>query len=106
VNKHDIWLRSLKVGDIICDCRCKHVRIKSIYDTYFAKTIPIIVDIFLYFDKYEWYDKICQKLGFIRWVDRDFELEDGYYCSGSSCASDPSTHEEGKWEEYERRIPE
>lgn len=26
------WARSLKVGDVVCDCRLKHLKIKEIID--------------------------------------------------------------------------
>ena len=84
------WIRDLKEGDVVCDCRFKHIKIKSIencpapgqFPSFLcAEWIPIwIFDILL--EIHEW---CCKKFNYIYIYDRNFILEDGSRCSALHC---------------------
>ena len=64
-----IWGASLKPGDMICDCRYKHIQIKSIAPEYGDEIYERVVG------------------------DYQIETEDGRYCSLIHCC-DPVDHPE------------
>lgn len=86
------WALSLKVGDIVCDCKYRHIKIKSIKFCYSPK---------------KWIRKICYRgplwlvefacwlfenrnIPFLTyaWGDATVELEDGSFCSTLNCLDD------------------
>jgi len=88
------WVTSLKEGDIICDCRYKHLAIKEISEDRW-RTIP------------DWMVRLC--LALPAWIgdrleimllklfgkdklhDKLLILEDGQSCSAFNCC-DPADH--------------
>lgn len=58
------WLRSLKVGDVVCDCRYKHLAIVELWD-------------------------LTDEDGL---YDKRLKLEDGAHCSAYYCC-DPHDHD-------------
>lgn len=88
------WAKSLKVGDIVCDCRCKHSPIKEI--SYDYRVIYMgLYDLLDRLNLLEPYTKLCKKIGFVRWPAYGINIltEDEYSCSAMHCCSDPTTHE-------------
>jgi hypothetical protein len=97
VDSKKIWIRSLKVGDIVCDCRYKHVAILSLKEEWApirlewirniigAKWMPNCIFDFL--DML--YEKICIKFNYMEVVDKDLILEDGSGCSAMCCCDSP-----------------
>jgi hypothetical protein len=79
------WMRGLKVGDVVCDCRFKHVKIAQIKDEVFpwrwfhraTRWMPL--KLYYFFQDLAIY---------VRWSsvqDKDLQLEDGAHCSAMSC---------------------
>lgn len=101
MNKKE-WIRQLRVGDKVCDCRYEHVEIQEITDDMgvwrpwiyrqiiFSDWMPItftdLID-----GIWEW---IGKRLGIMILVDRTLILKDGNSCSAKHCC-DPVEHE---WE--------
>lgn len=95
------WWRDLKVGNLICDCRYKHLKIarieKEICPVYpwivrqiiYADWMPIGLMDFLS-DCWCWF---ATKIHWERHMDSDLWLEDGANCSATHCC-DPADH---KW---------
>lgn len=96
------WMKSLKVGNVVCDCKFDHLTINKIEEVYMPKQmstglasiilhdkVPVqIVDAFLLIR--DWF---CSKLGIVELVDKDLYLEDGGWCSAIHCC-DPVNHTE------------
>ncbi len=99
------WARNLKVGDLVCDCRYKHLQIaklnqehcvrypKWLRNLLFADWMPGRLSDPLD-DAYCW---VSRKIGNEEYVDSDLILEDGSGCSAMSCCS-PYNH---AWEDPE-----
>lgn len=90
------WAKSLKVGDTVCDCRFKHLKIKSVSDNTVVR-MPDIVKRILFSDWMpmrisDWIDdifcKVSRKIGNVEVVDRTLVLEDGANCSAMHCCDD------------------
>lgn len=96
---HLNWVRELKPGDLICNCRFEHLRIQDIIDQQynwepqlwrnfcFASWMPFKISDFL--DK-AWHWAIG-KLGIKILIDRQLLLSDGSYCSAMDCCN-PVAH--------------
>lgn len=101
----EAWIDSLKVGDTICDCREKHIKIIEFNDTRYIHK-PWLVKQIIYWsflpdefiDKYMpdwWMTKLedswvtlCNKLNIYVRYDRDqVKLEDGSNASLWHCCS-------------------
>ena len=106
------WIKSLKVGDIVCDCRYKHLKIKEITNEY-RLAIPVSVYIvFSYFPR--WVERILcmmvegifHKLNLTEIRDRQIIMEDGHGCSADGCCDSPDHiwkhDEDDKNEKYQR----
>ena len=94
------WIKNLNVGDMVCDCRYKHLEIIRIEEDKFIIR-PLIIRFFLYyvpwpnfiFDKFEiFYTRICRKFNFLEINDRMLWLSDGSSCSARYCC-DPVNHD-------------
>ncbi|KKM93273.1 hypothetical protein LCGC14_1210100 [marine sediment metagenome] len=92
------WIESLSVGDSVCDCRFKHLKISKIYEVWtpiapsnilFKLTdwIPLAIFSFIW-DARGW---LYTKLGLVTLTDKDLILEDGAQCSAQHCC-DPVDH--------------
>ena len=95
------WLKSLSVGDTVCDCRFKHLQIRKICEVWIpvtpshilwkimtCKLWPLIV-FETFYNIYNW---VNRKLGRLKLADKDLILEDGQSCSAVYCC-DPVDHE-------------
>ena len=93
------WISSLKVGDSVCDCRGRHLKIVSIEEEYYNR-IPQFLQKIAY-HKYapdfveEFLWTICSKIVSPKLYDKLLLLEDGAYCSAKNCCVDPETCEHG-----------
>ena len=100
--KHMVWVKSLQVGDLVCDCRYQHLKIISIKDRYLYKEFTA----FNYFIYSNWVpnwlntmlkaiskslDKFFKLLKFRDLVDRQLILEDDQSCSAMNCCH-PTDH--------------
>ena len=90
---HEEWMRSLKVGDTICDCREKHLKIIEIEESHMPKrSLNFLLGWVLNFP----YSEYLYDFFYDRWptevADKDLLLEDGSRCSAMSCA-DPVPHD-------------
>lgn len=98
--QHHEWMKTLKVGDTICDCRFKHVKILQIEEDtiayrpswvrriLFANWIPFFISNLLD-DMFAW---ISRKVGNLELVDKTLVLEDQSHCSAMHCCH-PADHE-------------
>jgi hypothetical protein len=112
-DNHQEWMRRLRVGDKVCNCDFKHVKITSIQDDmsvwrpwlyrwivfndWMPTPLLILIDV-----PWAW---ACRKLGAMVLIDRELTLEDGNVCSAEHCC-DPVEHE---WEhilkgEYKEKM--
>lgn len=95
------WLQTLRVGDIVCDCRYKHLKIAKIDEEYFPRFHRYIV-LICYNDlfsarmtdyAYEKISSLFKLLNLKKLSDIQLTLEDGSMCSGFHCCSPPDhTH--------------
>lgn len=95
------WMKSLKVGDEVCDCRYKHLSIKEIE----CVTVPIGRNFLSKIIYHDWvpintsfkldtlWERFCDLLKLTYLVDKDLTLEDGGMCSAMHCC-DPVDHRE------------
>jgi hypothetical protein len=96
------WIKSLRVGDTVCDCRLRHIKIKSITnDTVvkfprwlrniiFANWMPMVIGNLMY-DVVCW---ISRKANRFEIADRTIVLEDGAQCSAMHCCDkDDHSHQ-------------
>lgn len=91
------WMKNLRVGDTVCDCRFKHITIASIHESYivkfpnwlknivFADWMPFRIGNFLD----DLFCMISRKIGNIELSDKDLVLEDGAHCSAMHCCNPP-----------------
>jgi hypothetical protein len=97
------WIKSLKVGDIVCDCRGKHLKIETIEEEY-CNPIPKWLFELIYSEhiKIEYsfilegfLQKVFSKILAPKLYNKTLCLEDGAYCSALNCCVDPKTCEHG-----------
>ena len=102
-------VRQLKVGDLVCDCRYKHLRIKELTPRYMTWESWIARQIIFcklwpqrFTDALEiaW-RKITNVLGIKEFIDYDVMLEDGNCCSAFHCLS-AVDHEECEHQNVQR----
>ena len=87
--KQEVWLPSLKVGDIVNDCRNKNLAVTEIRFEY-RVTMPRWLRRILLWERfpiwvYEKADSLFYRLGFRKLTDAELVLEDGAYCSVMHC---------------------
>jgi hypothetical protein len=101
------WIKSLKVGDIVCDCRGKHLKIETIEEEY-CNPIPKWLFELIYSEhiKLEYsfilegfLQKVFSKILAPKLYNKTLCLEDGAYCSAKNCCIDPKTCGHGASEE-------
>jgi hypothetical protein len=96
MNEKIIWMRSLKVGDIVCDCRYKHLAIKEIKDDVCPARPQWLLNIIYweywptFLDRTLYYlddiiEKLYIKFGWVEVYDKALFLEDGGGCSAMNC---------------------
>jgi hypothetical protein len=97
-NKQLEWIKSLKVGDIVCDCRGKHLRIAALEEEY-CNPIPKWLCSLIYSERLKleysfilegFFQKIFSKILAPELYDKTLCLEDGAYCSAKNCCVDPN----------------
>lgn len=93
------WMESLKVGDQVCDCGLRHLKIVNVTECWmpvpsnlFLKLTPDWLPDKLWHWIWQVHDFVCRKLNLMSLVDKDLILEGGYHCSAMSCC-DPIDHE-------------
>jgi hypothetical protein len=89
------WGSMRRRGDIICDCRYKHITIKEIKPTYYrvhhiCNHIPQWLPFFIWWLA----EKIDELIDNKQIGDYDILLEDGACCSLMNCCDDVTTHKE------------
>jgi hypothetical protein len=92
------WMTTLQVGDVVCDCRYKHISIKELspcYLPWYPKLLQKLIfslpdPVFDIIDRVWCF--VMRKLHITSLVDKDLILEDGSHCSAMSCC-DNSNHE-------------
>lgn len=93
-----MWLKSLKVGDTVCDCQYKHQKIVSLEEVY-QYVFPWIIRQIIFRDF--WPDSIYKFLNdswmkFVKFfnykklADKDLVLENGSHCSAKHCCDEPN----------------
>jgi len=102
INQKLKWMRSLKVGDLVCDCRYLHKKIINISErkmVWYPRIVRMIMfhqhmpdKISDFFD--DVWDFTFRFLGITEVVDKDLTLEGGSCCSAMHCCDD-ADHE---WE--------
>lgn len=95
------WIRQLKVGDLVCDCRYKHVRIKELRPVYYP-WMPFMVRKVIFSDflpmrltdalENAW-EKLMRALHIMELHDYNVIGEDGSGCSAYNCL-DKADHDE------------
>lgn len=97
------WIKSLKVGDIVCDCRGKHLRIAALEEEY-CNPVPKWLCSLIYSERLKleysfilegFFQKIFSKILAPELYDKTVCLEDGAYCSAKNCCVDPTICEHG-----------
>lgn len=92
-NKEE-WMRSLEIGDFVCDCRCRHLRILAIEELWLAPNPPYwarciiwndYIPISWSFAMDRFYNWICKKFNVKILVDKKLILEESARCSAISC---------------------
>lgn len=90
---HQQWMRTLQVGDSVCDCRLQHLKITAIENHYtvkfpfflrriiFAEWVPYWIGN-VFYDIFCW---VSRKIGNVELIDKSLVLEDGAHCSAMSC---------------------
>lgn len=90
------WIATLKIGDVVCDCRCKHLAITEIG---VEKYPPLLIRrVLSYFPDTmsERLESYVDRLGLTVLYDYQLQLEDGSRCSALSCCMPADDHEEGE----------
>lgn len=88
------WVKSLQVGDMVCDCRYKHLRIMKIDDFFELRLPNFLRRLLTYFPpniEYVMSKILMPLLGRSELLMRDLILEDGQSCSAYHCC-DPVDH--------------
>ena len=90
------WIKKLHVGSLVCDCRCRHLRVASLEPCYIAliptwmkdallhESLPVKLQDALW-DAALW---VYRKMGWTYLYDQDLILEDGAHCSARHCCDD------------------
>jgi hypothetical protein len=101
------WMRGLKVGDTVCDCRYKHLKIASIEEEIYpwrwihtaTRWTPLPV--------YYFFQAVARLLRMTSLQGKELTLEDGACCSALSCCDPAEDHTEEshaeELEEFRRR---
>lgn len=93
------WIKSLQVGDEVCDCRYRHLAIQEIVPQYYP-WMPWVIRHLIFADWMpqklsDWldtqWDRIARRLHLTRLYDYDLVLEDGSGCSAFHCCT-PADH--------------
>ena len=83
------WVKGLKVGDLVEDCRCLTLKIISIKDEFQPKIPRWVVWVPMPVKLFDWlmdhYDKNAPQV----LVDREVTLEGNYICSALHCLDEP-----------------
>ena len=96
------WIRNLKVGDVVCDCRYKHIKISEIEEDWGVVAMPEWLRSILhanwmpdtiFFHTYSVWSWANEKLGRLELYDKTLILEDGASCSARHCCDQPD-HDE------------
>ena len=94
---HIEWIESLQVGDVVCDCRGKHLKISEVEEVYLDHHTQWIRDI-IFHDRMpvilsdvlsDLADRFLKKRTYL--YDKDLILEDGAHCSARHCC-EPADH--------------
>lgn len=89
------WIRTLKPGDTVCDCRFRHAPIKTIkFDRASRDWVRKILWLLpnLVADRIQlglWGRKVW---GFTSVIDAEIEIDDGWHCSARHCCDPIDTH--------------
>lgn len=101
-----VWIKTLQIGDVVCDCRFKHLRISTIIDvnrqgmdrvsSWFIRHLGFLPDLILFdvIDRFIHLRPVASILNYVagdKLIDRDLILEDGMHCSAIHCC-DPADH--------------
>lgn len=99
LKKQQEWLKNLKVGDMVCDCRYKHIKVKAFSEERYApKWIEKIFYPLLGKDRYYRFEAwLCSHESLSMLYDKQLVLEDDRYCSAVNCCS-PVDHEDNHYE--------
>jgi hypothetical protein len=101
-NRRMNWVKSLKVGDVVCNCRYKHLAIKEIYPIHhywmpwiirqivFSNWMPMRIS--------DWLDgkweQLARKLGWKELYDYTLTFTDNTCCGAFDCCSKVDDHTE------------
>lgn len=95
------WMRQLKVGDVVCDCRYKHSTIAKIEEEWGPPSMPLWLRDILHAEwmpnkicnySYDIYYWMCEKLNRTEMYDKTLTMEDGAVFSVMPCC-DPADHD-------------
>lgn len=85
------WALNLKPGDVVCDCRFRHLPIKAIAAETDFKWFPF----WLYFALPNFAASLIDKFWpFCRFIDQCITFEDGSSCGALSCCDPVGNHQE------------
>ena len=96
------WMNTLQVGDTVCDCRSKHLKIATI-EEHRAVRFPRWLRNFVFADwmptrlsdlldnLFHW---VSYKVGNVELIDKTILLEDGQHCSVMNCCDPITNHSE------------
>jgi hypothetical protein len=98
--KHMKWVKSLKVGDVVCDCRYYHSTIKEIHPVRYGWMPGLVWSLinadWIHHDISYWidvqWDKLTNRLKLTELHDYNLTFEDGYGCSAFNCCG-PIDHD-------------
>lgn len=95
------WMRRLEVGDIVCDCRCKHLKIVEIEECWVAPRGKLYCFLTPRWLPNYFYHRLARLHAWLSRIfeweilhDVDLKLEDGAYCSAMHCCSPPDHEQE------------
>ena len=103
------WVRQLKVGDLVCDCRYKHVRIKELKPLrvpWMPRIIRQIIFSDILSDRVsdaldDAWEKLMDFLNIKEIYDYNVVTEDGFGCSAFNCLGPADHNEEDHKENHE-----
>lgn len=82
------YVKSFEIGDIICDCRYKHLAIVDIEDFEFP-WVPLFIVYASTYRGFGWLETawgtVAERLNLWRVIDRTITTEDGACCSANHC---------------------
>jgi hypothetical protein len=90
-------MRTLEVGDYVCDCRFEHLKIAEIEECWVVNgdsilnRLPDWVPDIVWHTAHDIREYVLRKIGILTLVDKDLVLEDGQHCSAMHCC-DPIEH--------------